>query len=804
MKFINFNNYLAKVFLLLLIVSQAIIFVSLKAAPTKQIENLGVNFFLSQSSFQPGDKALWLASLTEENNWQVVNFLLENKEQNISLYFQTFKNEEGFYQSDSFWQTEDYPSGEYQLSLIAQNFDVTGNIIQSKQSASQNLYLAAAIKAAVVDLEQNKTASSTQEGNVATSTSPAVEEFLSPLVSAEVSGQNFPVRLKINQILNQDQIVGAAIFALDGALVTTLSLTQNQDDKQLYEGVLADSSLYTNGDYYLVVWLNNDQQYISEPLVFNINNVANETVDLSDPNNYSVTLLSPQNNSQVSETEFLLSFSTNFDASSLGFLLFKEDDPSLGIEQTINRGDGFSWSQLVEIDQSFRSGKYILSAIAVDLNGVIFEENFNLNFVLKESTDFASSTNPLLPVELVDENSSSTVATSSEEIIATSTLDIILTPYLDEDCLAENIQDVQACEEYLSRIYVEKECADANIFNLQDCQNYTIEKYLPKIQCFLSDQSACQNILSTTYLNRASVKEQARSKTESLLKNYLNQNISIKNLQANFSTEDFTDFLPLDNEVTKEVFVTPATTYTVLQTDGALDFSSSAVLVFDQDQDALTDDLELYYGTDINNPDTDNDTYLDGQEVANNYNPLGVGALNKEVNNLVKILHQGLNLDQPKNNNLFSNDLSIDEFSIADNKVLLKGKAPADTWLNLYIYSKVPLLLSVKSDSQGDWNYSLDQALAATEHQIYLTVNDQQGKIVKQSMPLALKIDEQKQVDDEQDSPQIINNDKTIEIDNNINFWLTYRWYIVGLGVLVIILFSTYLFFKFRKEKTTL
>jgi len=50
----------------------------------------------------------------------------------------------------------------------------------------------------------------------------------------------------------------------------------------------------------------------------------------------------------------------------------------------------------------------------------------------------------------------------------------------------------------------------------------------------------------------------------------------------------------------------------------------------DSDNDGLTDADELnIYGTDPNNPDTDGDTYPDGVEVANGYNPLGEGKLSE-------------------------------------------------------------------------------------------------------------------------------------------------------------------------------
>jgi hypothetical protein len=45
----------------------------------------------------------------------------------------------------------------------------------------------------------------------------------------------------------------------------------------------------------------------------------------------------------------------------------------------------------------------------------------------------------------------------------------------------------------------------------------------------------------------------------------------------------------------------------------------------DSDKDGLPDYLEAIYGTDTNNPDTDGDTYLDGEEIMSGYDPLKAG-----------------------------------------------------------------------------------------------------------------------------------------------------------------------------------
>ena len=58
------------------------------------------------------------------------------------------------------------------------------------------------------------------------------------------------------------------------------------------------------------------------------------------------------------------------------------------------------------------------------------------------------------------------------------------------------------------------------------------------------------------------------------------------------------------------------------------ELSMSKAFFSDFDQDELRDALELFYGTDPANPDSDNDTFTDGEEVSQGYNPAGAGSLN--------------------------------------------------------------------------------------------------------------------------------------------------------------------------------
>lgn len=58
-----------------------------------------------------------------------------------------------------------------------------------------------------------------------------------------------------------------------------------------------------------------------------------------------------------------------------------------------------------------------------------------------------------------------------------------------------------------------------------------------------------------------------------------------------------------------------------------LNANDNVNLFKDADNDGLTDEEEVLYGTDATNPDTDGDGYLDGEEVDSGYNPAGSGKL---------------------------------------------------------------------------------------------------------------------------------------------------------------------------------
>lgn len=153
----------------------------------------------------------------------------------------------------------------------------------------------------------------------------------------------------------------------------------------------------------------------------------------------------------------------------------------------------------------------------------------------------------------------------------------------------------------------------------------------------------------------------------------------------------------------------------------------------DSDKDGLPDMEEARLKTNPNNPDSDSDGYLDGDEVKNGYNPLKASAGNKND----KISYENPQETGDKKPEIYSTT-KIEKVELENKETGIKfeGKALPSSFITLYIYSEKPIIVTVKTDDNGNWSYILDKTLEDGQHEIYVTVTDNLGKITAKSEPV--------------------------------------------------------------------
>lgn len=156
----------------------------------------------------------------------------------------------------------------------------------------------------------------------------------------------------------------------------------------------------------------------------------------------------------------------------------------------------------------------------------------------------------------------------------------------------------------------------------------------------------------------------------------------------------------------------------------------------DSDNDGIAnyDEVTLYK----TNPfvaDSDGDGFIDSAEVLSGYNPN-----NPASEALVAY-------ESPKETGIVREDIlevssiatalqNDEEESNATPSAILTGKAMPNSFVTLYIFS-TPIVITLKTDADGSWSYRFDKELEDGEHEVYVGVTDNAGKIVAKSNPFA-------------------------------------------------------------------
>jgi len=146
---------------------------------------------------------------------------------------------------------------------------------------------------------------------------------------------------------------------------------------------------------------------------------------------------------------------------------------------------------------------------------------------------------------------------------------------------------------------------------------------------------------------------------------------------------------------------------------------SNRDLLSDMDSDGLSDYLEKeVYFTDPKNASTVGDSKSDITKMLLGFDPLSETPL--------EVKYEDIRLDSSA---VILKELSISDISILNKKVLLKGKGLPNSLTTIYIFD-LDLVVFVKTDARGNWEYLLAKEIADTKYSVYLGVLNTEGSIV--------------------------------------------------------------------------
>ena len=162
----------------------------------------------------------------------------------------------------------------------------------------------------------------------------------------------------------------------------------------------------------------------------------------------------------------------------------------------------------------------------------------------------------------------------------------------------------------------------------------------------------------------------------------------------------------------------------------------------DFDHDGVSNAEEIRLGTDPYTKDSDHDGFNDGDEIQSGHDPKkfspGDGR-DKIIKEDMKSLVASEKTKQDQSGGAISKNKDIRyavekvelikaQSETEKDKLRFSGKALPNTFITLYVYS-TPTIITVKTDADGNWSYDLDKNVDDGEHEVYVAVTDNTGKI---------------------------------------------------------------------------
>jgi hypothetical protein len=154
----------------------------------------------------------------------------------------------------------------------------------------------------------------------------------------------------------------------------------------------------------------------------------------------------------------------------------------------------------------------------------------------------------------------------------------------------------------------------------------------------------------------------------------------------------------------------------------------------DTDTDGVSNyDEVVIYQTNPYTPDSDNDGFNDGAEILSGYDP--TNAKPEALVTYESPKESGIVREDILEVTSITTELKDEDASLVNTSrpvALISGSALPNSFITLYIYS-TPIVVTIKTDPDGGWNYRFDKELEDGEHQVYIGVTDNAGKIVAKS-----------------------------------------------------------------------
>jgi hypothetical protein len=283
---------------------------------------------------------------------------------------------------------------------------------------------------------------------------------------------------------------------------------------------------------------------------------------------------------------------------------------------------------------------------------------------------------------------------------------------LGEECLRAGINNEEDCDIFNYQIKIVPECLSLGLTNQDQCRDYFLSNYGRPLKCEILSDENCAKLINDVILSalEKSIDEEKKNELVQVSGskatiNVVNNSPVISILELEEKKEIKMESLPISVKENESISVK----LIPIETNESQKGLSPVAISISSEGNELPDDVVTRIGQDF--------------EI-------------ETLSGVDRAIVEGKPLEQPKFNSFKGESLIIENVETEEKgSLVIRGKSKPGEIITLFIYSSMPIVVTVQADQDGNWTYSLDKSMVDGTHEVYAVLHNDEGRIIEASTP---------------------------------------------------------------------
>ncbi len=331
---------------------------------------------------------------------------------------------------------------------------------------------------------------------------------------------------------------------------------------------------------------------------------------------------------------------------------------------------------------------------------------------------------------------------------------------LGGECLRAGINNEEDCDIFNYQTKIVPECLSLGLTNQDQCRDYFLSNYGKPLKCETLSNENCAKLIDDVILSalEKSIDEEKKNELVQVsgskaMINVVNNSPVINIIELEEKKEIKMENLPISVKENESISVK---LIPIVTNESQKGLSPVAISISSEGND-LPDDVIARIGQDFKI---------------------------ETLSGVDRAIVEGKPLEQPKFNSFKGESLIVESVETEEKgSLVIRGKSNPGEIITLFIYSSIPIVVTVQADQDGNWIYTLDKSMVDGTHEVYAVLHNDEGRIIEASTPKIFFVAETQAVSMEE---MLLSGNISEVKDDPENMMTLYLW--GGISIIIILI----------------